>query len=109
MKDEAIYHQRRVVQTGNRLIDQIYRFFPITLTPDSVITLEAARRISNILFAMTWITERLTENMKSNLPDNLVFTGYLKIHDSNELFAKFGVAISLTVRQELNRVGLRKP
>ncbi len=47
---------------------------------------------------MTWFTERLPEDLRANLPSNLVFTGYLKSDEFDELFLKAGAAISLTIR-----------
>ncbi len=82
------------------LVPHKYVIVPWNLAPDEPIAefIEAVRQVPDIKFAMTWFTERLPENLRVDLPSNLVFTGYLKIDEFNELFAKSGAAISLTIR-----------
>lgn len=78
-----------------------YVIVPWNLASDEPIAefLDAVRKTPNIKFAMTWFTERLPENLRSNLPENLVFTGYLEVNEFNDLFASSGAAISLTTQQ----------
>jgi len=78
-----------------------YVIVPWNLASDEPIEefIEAVRLIPNTKFTMTWFTERLPENLRSNLPENLVFTGYLEVEEFNDLFVNAGAAISLTVQQ----------
>jgi len=60
--------------------------------------IDAVKLVPKIKFVMTWFTERLPESLREHLPGNIIFTGYLKIGEFNELFAKSGAAITLTTR-----------
>ncbi len=78
-----------------------YVIVPWNLASDEPIEefIEAVRQAPNTTFAMTWFTERLPENLRSNLPENLLFTGYLEVEEFNDLFVNSGAAISLTTQQ----------
>ena len=51
------------------------------------------------MIAIMWFPERMPENLKSNLPDNLVFTGYTRMDESNGLSAKSCAAILILSRK----------
>jgi len=78
-----------------------YVIAPWNLATDEPIGefIEAVRTLPDIKFAMTWFTERLPKTLRSDLPENLVFTGYLAIDEFNDLFSNAGAAISLTTQQ----------
>jgi glycosyltransferase involved in cell wall biosynthesis len=78
-----------------------YVIVPWNLATDEPIAefIDAVRSLPDIKFAMTWFTERLPEELRHNLPDNLVFTGYLEIDEFNDLFMRAGAAISLTTQK----------
>ncbi len=83
------------------LVAGSYVIVPWNLASDEPIAefIEAVRQTPNIKYAMTWFTERLPINLRSNLPQNLVFTGYLEVGEFNDLFVNSGAAISLTTQQ----------
>jgi len=78
-----------------------YVIIPWNLASDEPIAefIEAVRQTPNIKYAMTWFTERLPLNLRSNIPENLLFTGYLEVGEFNDLFINAGVAVSLTTQQ----------
>jgi len=78
-----------------------YVIVPWNLASDEPIAefIEAVRMLPHIKFAMTWFTERLPEELGRNLPENLIFTGYLDIDEFNDLFVNAGSAISLTMQK----------
>ena len=84
-----------------KLNPQQYVIVPWNLASDEPMEefIEAVASLPNIKFAMTWFTERLPDELRSNLPDNLIFTGYLEIDEFNDLFINAGAAISLTTQQ----------
>ena len=98
-KDQCIPDTR--VTNRFELKDNEYVIVPWNLQPDEPISefIEAVRLLPNIKFAMTWFTERMPKELMSDLPENLVFTGYLGIDEFNDLFKKSGAAISLTTQR----------
>ena len=83
------------------LISGKYVLAPWNLASDEPIAefIEAVKKLPHIKFAMTWFTERLPAELRHNLPENLIFTGYLEIDEFNQLFVNAGAAISLTTLQ----------
>jgi len=82
------------------LVQNNYVIAPWNLASDEPMAefIDAVRRTPDVKFVMTWFTERLPDELRTDLPDNLIFTGYLEIDEFNELFSKSGAAISLTIR-----------
>lgn len=78
-----------------------YVIAPWNLASDEPIAefIQSVRLLPDIKFVMTWYTERLPAELRPDLPDNLVFTGYLEIDEFNDLFRNAGAAISLTTQQ----------
>lgn len=78
-----------------------YVIVPWNLASDEPMAefIDAVRMLPNIKFAMTWFTERLPEELGHNLPENLVFTGFLHVDEFNDLFVNAGAAISLTTQK----------
>jgi glycosyltransferase involved in cell wall biosynthesis len=78
-----------------------YVIFPCSFSSDEPVqeVIEAARMLPEIMFVMTWYTEKLSRNMRDTLPSNVILTGYLQIDNYNCLFANAGVALNLTLHE----------
>lgn len=49
-------------------------------------------------FVMTWFSERIPNKLRSLIPDNLMFTGYLEEADFNSILVNAGVVLVLSTR-----------
>jgi len=60
---------------------------------------EAARLTPHVQYVSTWFVERLSTHLRNQMPDNILFTGFLEVDDFNCLFANAGAVLSLTTRE----------
>lgn len=60
---------------------------------------EAACLLPSVQFIATWFAERLSPSIRSSMPPNVIFTGYLPVDAFNAVFANAGAALSLTIRE----------
>lgn len=83
---------------------------PWTFSPDEPIleTIEAARMMPDIKFVMTWYFERLPENLRQQLPTNMILTGYLPIDEFNHIFSSAGIALILTKWEATQLSGMQE-
>lgn len=59
----------------------------------------AIRMMPDLMFVMTWFTERLTAAQRNNVPVNIIFTGFIKSEYYNDLLIHAGAVLSLTDRE----------
>jgi len=78
-----------------------YVLVPWNFAPDEPLEefAEAARLTPHIKYVSTWFVERLSTRLRSKMPDNILFTGFLEVDDFNCLFAHAGAVLSLTARE----------
>jgi hypothetical protein len=98
--------KKQSIEAGkNALLDDLglspkrYVIFPCSFSSDEPVqeVIEAARMLPEIMFVMTWYTEKLSRNIRDTLPSNVLLTDYLQIGDYNCLFANSGVVLGLTI------------
>lgn len=84
-----------------QLVSKKYILAPWNFASDEPLEelMQAAKLTPDIIYVATWFTERLSEDIKSIAPENVVFTGYLEKIDFNYLIAHAGAIIALTYRE----------
>ena len=92
------------------LTPKAYVIFPCSFSSDEPLkeVIETARLLPEIMFVMTWYFERLSRNLRDNLPSNILLTGYLQADDFNYLFANSGVALVLTKHEAVQLSGMQE-
>lgn len=78
-----------------------YVIVPWSFAPDEPISefIEAVASLPDVQFVMTWFAEKLSPELRSKLPPNLILTGYLDDHDFNAIFSQASAALVLTTRE----------
>lgn len=59
----------------------------------------AARSLPHVRFVMTWFKERLPQELRDDIPANVLFTGFLEESSFNNLFGRAAAALTLTTRE----------
>lgn len=95
---------------GLGLSPKKFVIFPCSYDPDEPVreVIEAARLLPEMMFVMTWFSEKLSRNVRDSLPSNLLLTGYLQINDYDYIFANSGVALVLTKNEDLQLSGMQE-
>jgi glycosyltransferase involved in cell wall biosynthesis len=105
------------IESGNNnllddlgLVPKKYVIIPFSFSPDEPIqeVIDTARLLPAIKFVMTWNSDKLSNDMKKDFPQNVLLTGYLKIADFNNLFANSGVALVLTKHEAVQLSGMQE-
>jgi glycosyltransferase involved in cell wall biosynthesis len=83
------------------LVPQEYVIVPWKMMPDEPIVelVTSVRRLPKIKFVMAWFTERLPKQLRCNLPDNLICTGYLQELEFDDLYANAAASVVLTTQE----------
>lgn len=81
--------------------NQTYVIIPCGIAPDEPVQelFGAIATLSNVLFVMTWFSEKLPDKLRTQAPANLRFTGFLPEPEFNALFANANAALVLTTRE----------
>ena len=92
------------------LSPKTYVIVPWSFTFDEPLKelIDAAKRLPEIVFVMTWHSERIPKATRTGLPSNLRLTGYLCVDDFNDIFANAGVALVLTVQEATQLSGMQE-
>lgn len=87
--------------SGINLDKESYVIVPGSMASDEPLVelFDAARAVPETLFVLTWFVERLPPELRSRVPDNIRFTGFLDEPDFNALYAKANAALVLTTRE----------
>ena len=78
-----------------------YVIVPWSFSADEPIRelVQAAKLMPQTKFVMTWFAEKMPDNIRDNLPANLILTGYLDEKAFNTVFSHAGAALVLTTRE----------
>ena len=78
-----------------------YIIVPWSFSADEPIRelIQAAKLLPETKFVMTWFAEKMPEDIRDSLPNNLVLTGYLSEKAFNTVFSHAGAALVLTTRE----------
>ena len=78
-----------------------YVIVPWSFSADEPIRelVQAAKLLPHTKFVMTWFAEKMPDDIRNNLPDNLLLTGYLDEKVFNTVFSHAGSALVLTTRE----------
>lgn len=87
-----------------------YVIFPCSFSADEPMkeVIEAARLLPELMFVMTWHTEKLEKAIRNALPKNVLLTGFLNAKDFDHLFANAGAALVLTVHEGVQLSGVQE-
>jgi len=83
------------------LSETAYVIVPWSFAPDEPISefIEAVASLPDVKFVMTWFAEKLSPELRSKLPPNLILTGYLDNRNFNAIFSQASAALVLTTRE----------
>ena len=86
---------------GIDIKERTYVIIPCGMAPDEPVKelFDVARSMPDLLFVMTWFKEGVPEEMRSNTPDNLHFSGFLQEPEFNSLYANANISLVLTTRE----------
>ena len=96
----AVSDQIREV-AGISLNESEYVIIPCSMAADEPVRelFDAACKVSDVLFVVTWFSERLPTDMRTLAPENIHFTGFLPEPEFNTLYANANAALVLTTRE----------
>lgn len=109
--------EKRFHETGDNvllkklnLVPNAYVIFPCSFAADEPIqeVIDAACRLPDIRFVLTWYVEKLAKQIRDSLPPNVTLTGFLKTDDFNCLFANAGAALVLTKYENVQLSGMQE-
>jgi glycosyltransferase involved in cell wall biosynthesis len=96
----AISDQFREI-AGISLKGTEYVIIPCSMAADEPVQelFDAARKVPSVLFMVTWFSERLPTDLRTQAPNNIRFTGFLPEPEFNTLYANANAALVLTTRE----------
>ena len=86
---------------GISLNETEYVIIPCSMAADEPVQelFDAARKVSDVLFVVTWFSERLPADLRTQAPKNIHFTGFLPEVEFNTLYANANAALVLSTRE----------
>jgi len=86
---------------GLSILDQSYVIIPCGVGADEPLQelFGAIRMVPDILFVMTWFKEKLPSDLRTQSPENLLFTGFLPEKEFNALFSHATATLVLSNRE----------
>lgn len=87
--------------SGISLDKESYVIVPGSMDTDEPLLelFDAAKEVSGVLFVLTWFVEKLPTELRTRIPDNMRFTGFLDEPEFNALYANANAALVLTTRE----------
>lgn len=84
-----------------RLKETDYIIVPCSLDVDEPLSelFDAAIAVPDVRIVFTWFSDKLPMELKTKVPDNIIFTGFLEEPDFNALYANANAALVLTTRE----------